>query len=73
MKLYLEVAKEEKRAAYSEDQSPQEIKLALEHDDAALLLYVQAGSNNLTDRAKTYLLHHLISPGFFQACVQISN
>ena len=50
-----------------EIKNPQEIKLALEHDDAALFLYVQAGSNNLTDRAKTYLLHHLISPGFFSS------
>ncbi|MBA58642.1 MAG: hypothetical protein CMQ40_05655 [Gammaproteobacteria bacterium] len=42
-----------------------DIDLHLEHDDAAILLYVQAGSESLEDRSKTALLHHLIAPGFF--------
>ena len=47
--------------------SAREIKLVFDHDDSALLLYVQAEGNDLTDRARTYLLHHLISPGFFSS------
>ena len=51
----------------SELSGAREIKLVLDHDDAALFLYVQAEGDDLTDRAKTYLLHHLISPGFFSS------
>ena len=51
----------------SELSGAREIKLVLDHDDAALFLYVQAEDDDLTNRAKTYLLHHLISPGFFSS------
>ena len=59
--------KSKKELEISELSSAKEIKLVLDHDDAALFLYVQAEGDELTDRAKTYLLHHLISPGFFSS------
>ena len=59
--------KSKKELEISELSSAREIKLVLDHDDAALFLYVQAEGDDLTDRAKTYLLHHLISPGFFSS------
>ena len=59
--------KSKKELEISELSSAKEIKLVLDHDDAALFLYVQAEGDDLTDRAKTYLLHHLISPGFFSS------
>ena len=59
--------KNKKEPEISELSSAREIKLVLDHDDAALFLYVQAEGDDLTDRAKIYLLHHLISPGFFSS------
>ena len=59
--------KSKKELEISELSGAREIKLVLDHDDAALFLYVQAEGEDLTDRAKTYLLHHLISPGFFSS------
>ena len=59
--------KSKKEPEISELSGAREIKLVLDHDDAALFLYVQADGEDLTDRAKTYLLHHLISPGFFSS------
>ncbi len=41
------------------------VPLTIDHDDAAMVLYVQADDPEWEDRAKSALLTHLISAGYF--------
>ena len=43
------------------------LSLSIEHDDAAMVLYVQDESTSFPDRARSALLTHLISPGYFSS------
>lgn len=41
------------------------LPLTIDHDDAAMVLYVQADDGSLQERANMALLQHLIAPGYF--------
>lgn len=41
------------------------IPLDIDHDDASMVLYVQADEDSLEERAKMALLQHLVAPGYF--------
>lgn len=41
------------------------VPLSIEHDDAAMVLYVQAENSSLEERARMALLQHLVAPGYF--------
>ncbi len=41
------------------------ITLSIEHDDASMVLYVQASDDSIEERARMALLQHLIAPGYF--------
>ncbi len=42
-----------------------EVNLEVEHNDAAMVLYVQAEEDGFVERARSGLLAHLIRPGYF--------
>ncbi|MCZ6868939.1 MAG: insulinase family protein [Gammaproteobacteria bacterium] len=48
-----------------EAQTPLLRNLTLEHDDAAMVYYVQGTSEDYTERARYGLLAHMIGPGYF--------
>jgi len=41
------------------------IPLDIDHDDASMVLYVQAEDDSLEERARMALLQHLVAPGYF--------
>ncbi|MDA0976976.1 MAG: insulinase family protein [Proteobacteria bacterium] len=43
------------------------IELDIDHDDAAMVLFAQDDADSLADRARSALLVHLISPGYFSS------
>ncbi|MBT4491769.1 MAG: hypothetical protein HOC70_00885, partial [Gammaproteobacteria bacterium] len=42
-------------------------RLSVDHDDAAMVLYVQDESTSFDDRARSSFLTHLIAPGYFSS------
>ncbi len=46
-------------------QGANSIPLDIDHDDAAMVLYVQAEGESLEERATMALLQHLVAPGYF--------